>query len=76
MCDDSGIYADGGEVVVDPGGILGEFAVDDLDEQTKREILINGLGPSIKSPDPRCRWCGGTGKVKLLVSETECDCVR
>lgn len=28
-----------------------------------------------KPPDPQCRWCGGTGRVKLLTSEQDCDCV-
>ncbi len=87
MCDDSGIiYAgDDGVVVVDldgmsPAGILGNLGdlvldPDDLDEQTKRELLINGFDPAAKLPDPKCRWCKGTGRVRLLVSESDCDCV-
>ena len=78
MCDINGIvYAgDGGQIVVNLGG-FDQFATDDLDEQTKRELLATGLGsPFVKLPDPKCRWCRGTGRVKLLISETECDCVR
>jgi len=33
-----------------------------------RERVIKPL------PDPNCRWCKGTGRVKLLVTETECPC--
>ena len=90
MCDINGIvYAgDGGQSVVNLGG-FDQFATDDLDEQTKRELLATGFGspfvklpdpkcgwPTVKLPDPKCRWCRGTGRVKLLISETECDCVR
>jgi len=28
------------------------------------------------SPDPACRWCRGTGKVPMLNSLTECDCIK
>lgn len=63
------------KIAVDLGGISDMILdLDDLDDQTKRELLIGG--PPGKSPDPRCKWCGGTGRLKLLVSETECDCVR
>jgi len=64
------------------GHIFDDLTVewDDLDEQTKRELTADGFGPDpaprAKSPDPRCRWCGGTGRVKLLVSVSDCDCVR
>jgi len=65
------------------GHIFDDLTVewDDLDEQTKRELMADGFGPdpapsAAKSPDPRCRWCGGTGKVKLLVSVSDCECVR
>jgi len=66
------------------GHIFDDLTVewDDLDEQTKRELMAGGFGPdpaprgAAKSPDPRCRWCGGTGRVKLLVSVSDCDCVR
>lgn len=77
MCDSNGIvYAgNGGQVVVNLGG-FDEFATDDLDEQTKRELLDNGFSLTAKLPDLKCRWCKGTGKVKLLISVTECDCVR
>lgn len=49
--------------------------VDDLDEQTKRELLIGGISAGPPRPEPKCRWCKGTGKVKLLTSEQDCDCV-
>jgi len=25
--------------------------------------------------DPNCRWCKGTGKMTLLITTVECDCV-
>jgi len=65
------------------GHIFDDLTVewDDLDEQTKQELMAGGFGPDppprvAKSPDPKCRWCGGTGRVKLLVSVSDCDCVR
>lgn len=88
MCDDSGVIyaADDETIMIDLDGMdLGDLDLgdlvrgvislspDDLDEQTKRELLVNG--PFAKSPDPKCRWCRGTGKVRLLVSESDCDCV-
>jgi hypothetical protein len=50
----------------------------DLDEQTKKELLAAGFALARRGgePEPRCRWCGGTGKVALLTTEVDCDCVR
>lgn len=84
MCDDSGTTYGGDDdqvIVIDLDDMdLSDLGLDglhgtisltpkDLDEQTKRELFGNG------SPDPKCRWCKGTGKVRLLVSESNCDCV-
>ena len=30
----------------------------------------------IGKPDPKCRWCKGTGQVVLLTSSCDCDCVK
>ena len=30
----------------------------------------------IGQPDPKCRWCKGTGQVVLLVSSCDCDCIQ
>lgn len=27
------------------------------------------------APDPRCRWCHGTGRIALAISVVPCDCV-
>jgi len=86
MCDNSGtIYTDDDKTItidledMDLGdlglGIGGTISLnlDDLDEQTKKELLVGK--PLARAPNPECRWCRGTGKVKLLVSESDCDCV-
>ncbi len=59
---------------------LDDLVIDesDLDEQTRRELLLDPnfqqfVGPG---PDPKCRWCRGTGRLKMLTTETDCDCVR
>jgi len=30
----------------------------------------------IGKPDPKCRWCKGTGQVPLFTSSCECDCAK
>ena len=27
-------------------------------------------------PDPKCRWCNGSGEILLLVRVVPCDCTR
>jgi len=63
------------------GGHLDDLVIDegDLDEQTRRELLLD---PNFRQftgaaggPDPKCRWCKGTGRLKMLTTETDCDCV-
>jgi len=55
---------------------LDGLLVDELDEQTKRELLIGGIHQlGSRRPESECRWCKGTGKVKLLTSEQDCECV-
>ncbi len=92
MCDDSGTtYAgDDGVFMVDLDGMsvdgvlgqLGDLVLDpnDLDEQTKRELLLNPnfqqFTGACRGPDPKCRWCKGTGRLRMLTTETDCDCVR
>jgi len=57
---------------------------DDLDEQTKKELLATGFARDESAvpahqggdPEPKCRWCGGTGKVALLTTKVDCDCAR
>lgn len=27
-------------------------------------------------PDPECKWCHGTGEIRLIVTTVPCDCVK
>jgi len=81
MCDNSGTsYADDDDqtIVIDLNGMdLGGIGLDGIidrisltpDERDKTTKELFG-----GAPDPKCRWCKGTGKVKLFISESDCDC--
>jgi len=31
---------------------------------------------SLYKPDPNCLDCKGTGKIQLLITEVDCDCLK
>jgi len=30
----------------------------------------------VGKPDPECKWCHGTGEIRLVVTTVPCDCTK
>ena len=30
----------------------------------------------MSKPNPECKWCHGTGEIRLVVTTVPCDCVK
>lgn len=37
---------------------------------------VQFIEPGANASPPVCRWCKGTGKITLLTSVTDCECVK